>query len=178
MSITIAGQVAPPKAASRGYWSGVAVRLMQDRPAMFAAAVIVTIIVGALVAPYIVPMDPFKGSMVRRLKPVGFPGHILGTDELGRDMLSRLIYGGRLSLWVGLMPVLLAFGLGSAIGIMAGYIGGLLNTIVMRIVDVFFAFPSVLLAIALSGILGAGTFNSIVALTVVFTRRSHAWQRA
>lgn len=169
MSITIAGQVAPPKAASRGYWSGVAVRLMQDRPAMFAAAVIVTIIVGALVAPYIVPMDPFKGSMVRRLKPVGFPGHILGTDELGRDMLSRLIYGGRLSLWVGLMPVLLAFGLGSAIGIMAGYIGGLLNTIVMRIVDVFFAFPSVLLAIALSGILGAGTFNSIVALTVVFT---------
>jgi peptide/nickel transport system permease protein len=136
---------------------------------MIAALVIALLVLAALLAPYLVPTDPFKGSMVQRLRPIGFAGHPLGTDELGRDMLSRLIYGARLSLWMGLTPVAVAFVLGSAIGIGAGYVGGLINAILMRIVDVFFAFPSVLLAIALSGILGAGAFNSIVALTVVFT---------
>jgi peptide/nickel transport system permease protein len=92
----------------------------------------------------------------------------LGSDELGRDMLSRLIYAGRLSLLMGVTPVLIAFATGSALGIFAGYIGGWLNTLVMRTVDVFFAFPSVLLAIALSGALGAGIVNSVVSLTVVF----------
>jgi peptide/nickel transport system permease protein len=99
---------------------------------------------------------------------VGFPGYPLGSDELGRDMLSRLIYGGRLSLFMGVMPVLLAFVAGSGIGIFAGYVGGWVNTVVMRVIDIFFAFPSVLLAIALSGALGAGIFNSIVSLTIVF----------
>jgi peptide/nickel transport system permease protein len=83
-------------------------------------------------------------------------------------MLSRLIYGGRLSLFMGVTPVILAFVVGSTIGIFAAYVGGWVNTVVMRIIDVFFAFPSVLLAIALSGALGAGILNSIVSLTVVF----------
>jgi peptide/nickel transport system permease protein len=83
-------------------------------------------------------------------------------------MLTRLIYGGRLSLLMGVLPVVIAFVIGSTIGIVAGYIGGWLNTVLMRTIDVFFAFPSVLLAIALSGVLGAGIFNSIVSLTVVF----------
>ena len=106
--------------------------------------------------------------MTRRLKPLGFPGYPLGTDELGRDMLSRLIWGGRLSLFMGVTPVFLAFVVGSGIGILAGYVGGWVNTVVMRTIDVFFAFPSVLLAIALSGALGAGILNSIVSLTIVF----------
>jgi peptide/nickel transport system permease protein len=106
--------------------------------------------------------------MLRRLKPIGFPGYPLGADELGRDMLTRLIYGGRLSLFIGVMPVLLAFCIGSGIGVFAGYVGGRINTVVMRVIDVFFAFPSVLLAIALSGALGAGILNSIVSLTIVF----------
>jgi peptide/nickel transport system permease protein len=84
-------------------------------------------------------------------------------------MLSRLIYGGRLSLLMGLLPVVFAFCAGSVIGIFAGFIGGRVNTLIMRTVDVFFAFPSVLLAIALSGALGAGIVNAIVSLTVVFT---------
>ncbi|TVP71626.1 MAG: ABC transporter permease, partial [Rhodobacteraceae bacterium] len=90
------------------------------------------------------------------------------TDELGRDMLSRLIWGGRLSLLMGVTPVVLAFIIGSAIGIIAGYAGGWTNTLIMRTVDVFYAFPSVLLAVALSGALGAGLGNALLSLTVVF----------
>jgi peptide/nickel transport system permease protein len=135
---------------------------------MVALALIVAIVSIAIFAPLIAPADPFKGSMLRRLRPVGFPGYPLGSDELGRDMLSRLMYGGRLSLLMGVSPVLLAFVIGSSFGIFAGYIGGRINTLMMRVIDVFFAFPSVLLAIALSGALGAGILNSIVALTIVF----------
>lgn len=157
-----------PLAAGRGYWHGVFTRLRSNKVAMVAAAVLAIIILAAIFAPWVAPVDPYKGSMVRRLRPIGFPGYLLGSDELGRDMLSRLIYGGRLSLLMGVTPVVIAFVAGSAIGIVAGYVGGWLNTILMRIIDVFFAFPSVLLAIALSGVLGAGIVNSIVSLTVVF----------
>ncbi len=83
-------------------------------------------------------------------------------------MLSRLIYGARLSLFMGVVPVFIAFFVGSFIGIAAGYIGGRFNMVTMRIIDIFYAFPSVLLAIALSGALGAGIFNGLLSLTVVF----------
>jgi peptide/nickel transport system permease protein len=106
--------------------------------------------------------------MLRRLRPIGTPGFPLGSDELGRDMLTRLIYGARLSLFMGVTPVVLAFGIGSAIGIFAGYLGGRINTLVMRTIDVFYAFPSVLLAVALSGALGAGLGNAMLSLTIVF----------
>ncbi len=154
--------------AGKGYWASVWSRLIKDKVAMTALAVILVIVLAAIFAPYIAPADPFKGSMLRRLKPIGFPGYPLGGDELGRDMLTRLIYGGRLSIFMGVLPVLCAFVVGSSIGIFAGYVGGWINTLLMRIIDVFFAFPSVLLAIALSGALGAGILNSIVSLTIVF----------
>ena len=102
------------------------------------------------------------------MKPIGFDGHLLGTDELGRDMLSRLMLGGRLSLFMGITPVLLAFLIGSTIGIVAGYAGGWTNTVIMRLTDILYAFPSVLLAIALSGTLGAGVGNALLSLTIVF----------
>jgi peptide/nickel transport system permease protein len=154
--------------ASPGYWQSVGRRLLRDPVAMGALAVLVIIVLAAVLAPWVAPADPYKATMVRRLRPIGYPGYPLGSDELGRDMLSRLIYGGRLSLFMGVVPVLLAFVIGSGIGIFAGYVGGRINTVVMRTIDVFFAFPSVLLAIALSGVLGAGIINSIVSLTVVF----------
>jgi peptide/nickel transport system permease protein len=135
---------------------------------MAALAVILLIVAAAVFAPWIAPADPYKGTMVRRLRPIGFPGYSLGSDELGRDMLTRLLYGGRLSLFLGITPVVVAFVVGSTIGIFAAYVGGWVNTAIMRVIDVFFAFPSVLLAIALSGALGAGILNSIVSLTVVF----------
>ncbi|CAM9954560.1 MAG: ABC transporter permease [Mameliella sp.] len=153
---------------SKGYWSGVGHRLVRDPLTMFCLAVIAALILSAAFAPYLGLADPYKGSMIARLKPIGAPGYPLGTDEQGRDMLARLIYGGRLTLFIGLMPVVIAFFAGSILGITAGYVGGLTNTIIMRTIDVFFAFPSVLLAIAISGALGAGITNSLVSLTIVF----------
>jgi peptide/nickel transport system permease protein len=152
----------------RGYWASVGRRLLRDPVAVSAAAVILLIIFGAVFAPYLGLADPYKGSMIRRLKPVGDAIYLLGSDELGRDLFTRLIYGGRLSLVMGVLPVVCAFVVGSTLGIVAGYVGGWLNTLVMRTVDVFYAFPSVLLAIALSGALGAGILNAIVSLTIVF----------
>jgi peptide/nickel transport system permease protein len=152
----------------RGYWADVGRRLMRDPVAVTAACVILLIVFAAIFAPLIAPADPYKGLMIRRLKPILDANYLLGSDELGRDMLTRLIYGGRLSLFIGLLPVALAFLIGSSIGIFAGYIGGWVNTLIMRTIDVFYAFPSVLLAIALSGALGAGILNAIVSLTIVF----------
>jgi peptide/nickel transport system permease protein len=160
-----AGQV---PVASRGYWANVLRRLARDKVAMACLAVLVLIVLAAIFAPLIAPGDPYRGSIVRRLRPIGTEGYPLGTDELGRDMLTRLIYGGRLSLFMGIVPVLNAFLIGTFLGVVAGYVGGKTNMAIMRTIDVFYAFPSVLLAIAISGALGAGIFNSIVSLTVVF----------
>ena len=154
--------------AGRGYWSGVARQALRD-PVTLASAIVLLLIAGsALVAPWLGLDDPYKASMIRRLLPVGSPGFAFGTDELGRDMAARLIYGGRLSLLMGVTPVLVAFVAGTAIGLAAGFIGGRIDMAVMRLLDVFYAFPSVLLAVAISGALGPGMTNSMIALTVVF----------
>ena len=157
-----------PVQRSRGYWSSVLQRFMRDPVAMTAAAVVLLLVLIAIFSPWIVPSDPYAASMLKRLKPIGTEGLPLGSDELGRDMLSRLMVGARLSLFMGITPVLMAFVIGTGIGIVAGYAGGHVNTVIMRTIDVFYAFPSVLLAIALSGALGAGIFNSLVSLTIVF----------
>jgi len=153
---------------SAGYWQNVFSRLVRDKVAMFAAFVILCLLIMAVFGPWITPADPYAASIMKRLKPIGFEGYPLGTDELGRDMLSRLMVGARLSLFMGITPVLLAFTIGSTIGIIAGYAGGIVNTSIMRTIDVFYAFPSVLLAIALSGVLGTGITNSLISLTIVF----------
>lgn len=161
-------KVLEPVTRSPGYWSTVWQRFRRDPVAVGAGIVILLIILMAILAPYLAPQDPYRGMTLRRLRPPGTPGFPLGSDELGRDMLSRLIYGARLSLFMGVTPVFMALFFGSVIGIAAGYVGGWLNTILMRTIDVFFAFPSVLLAIALSGALGAGVFNGLLSLTIVF----------
>ena len=153
---------------SRGYWTSALLRFRRDPVAMGAAVMVLLLIMLAIVGPWITPADPYAASMLKRLKPIGTEGFPLGTDELGRDMLSRLMAGARLSLFIGITPVVLAFLAGSVIGILAGYAGGMTNTAIMRTVDVFYAFPSVLLAIALSGVLGAGLVNSLTSLTIVF----------
>ena len=153
---------------SAGYWQNVFARLVRDKVAMFAAFVILCLLIMAVLGQWITPADPYAASIMKRLKPIGFEGYPLGTDELGRDMLSRLLVGARRSLFMGITPVLLAFVIGSTIGIIAGYAGGMLNTSIMRTIDVFYAFPSVLLAIALSGVLGTGITNSLISLTIVF----------
>ncbi|MEN9760338.1 MAG: hypothetical protein RI906_164 [Pseudomonadota bacterium] len=158
-----------PTQRSPGYWQNAARRLLRDPVAVGAGLVVLVLILLAILGPWIVPADPYKTSMLGRLKPIGSPGYPLGSDELGRDLLSRLIVGARLSLFMGLTPVLCAFILGTTLGLIAGYVGGWVNSMIMRTVDVLYAFPSVLLAIALSGALGAGVFNALLSLTIVFT---------
>ena len=153
---------------SPGYWSTVFARFLRDRVAIVATLVVLLFVALAILGSAVTPADPFASSIINRLKPIGTPGFPLGSDELGRDMLSRLMVGTRLSLFMGITPVFCAFGIGAVIGILAGYAGGPLNTVIMRTIDVFYAFPSVLLAIALSGALGAGIFNALLSLTIVF----------
>ena len=160
--------VAPPALRSRSYWAVVFRQMLRDPVAMISAILLLLIIAAAVFAPWLAPADPYKASMLRRLLPVGSPGYMLGTDELGRDMISRLMYGGRLSLLRGVLPVLIAFGIGTSVGLIAGYVGGKVNMVIMRTLDVFYAFPSVLLAVAISGALGPGMSNSLIALTLVF----------
>jgi peptide/nickel transport system permease protein len=159
---------APVFERSPGYWSSVFRRFRRDPVALFAASVVAVLVLLALFGPWLTPADPYKSSMLSRLKPIGTEGYPLGTDELGRDMLSRLMIGARLSLFMGITPVICAFLIGSGLGILAGYAGGAVNTVIMRTIDVFYAFPSVLLAIALSGALGAGITNALLSLTIVF----------
>jgi len=153
---------------SLGYWGGVWKRLRRDPVTIVCALILLMMLLAILFAPLIAPHDPYQGSMLRRLRPIGTPNHVLGTDELGRDMLTRLLHGGRLSWFMGITPVFLAFVIGTFLGVLAGFAGGKVNMAIMRTTDVFYAFPSVLLAVAISGALGAGIVNAILALTLVF----------
>ena len=155
-------------AGGRSYWQSVRRRLRRDPVTLICAGVLVLLVASALFAPWLGLNDPYKTSMIRRLYPLGSPGHLLGTDELGHDMLSRLIYGGRLSLFMGVTPVVCALLIGGLLGITAGFLGGRVNMLIMRVMDVFYAFPSVLLAISLSGAMGAGAENTLLSLTLVF----------
>ncbi|EYC50377.1 ABC transporter permease [Hylemonella gracilis str. Niagara R] len=167
-TLATAAVQALPATRSPGYWTSVVRRFRRDPVAIGAAIVVLLLVLMALFGPWIAPADPYAASMLKRLRPVGSEGFPLGSDELGRDLLSRLIVGTRLSLFMGITPVICAFVIGASLGIVAGYAGGLTNTAIMRTVDVFYAFPSVLLAIALSGALGAGILNSLISLTIVF----------
>ena len=166
--LTSQAAVAVPLAsASQGYWRGVLQRLLRDRVSVVCGVVLLLIFVAAVFAPWLAPGDPVVGSVLKRLKPIGTPGHLLGTDELGRDMLTRLMYGGRVSLLMGMAPVGLALLIGGSLGMVAGFVGGWVNAVIMRSVDVVFAFPSILLAVAIAGALGAGIGNTLLALTIV-----------
>jgi peptide/nickel transport system permease protein len=151
----------------RSYWGSVWQRLRYDYVTLFCLALIIAIVLSAVFAPWLSPMDPYKSSMAHRLRPIGFRNYLLGTDEQGRDILSRMLYGGRVSLTMGILPVALATIIGGLFGVVAGYFGGKINMAIMRTMDVFFAFPSVLLAVAISGSLGGGITNQLLTLTVV-----------
>jgi len=157
--------------AQMSYWRTVAWRLSQDRATLVAGTLLLLIALSAVLAPWIAPHDPSAGSIRLRLAAVGTPSHVAGTDEQGRDMLSRLLWGGRMTLVAGLTPVLVAFVVGTVLGVIAGYAGGLVNTLVMRTMDIFYAFPAVLLAIAISGALGPGLPNTLISLSIVFIPR-------
>jgi peptide/nickel transport system permease protein len=157
-----------PATRVRSYWQSVLYRLRHDWVTLVFGAIVLAIIVIAIAAPLIAPFDPYQQSIIGRLKPFGWRGHPWGTDELGRDMMSRLIYGGRISLLMGLAPVVVATIIGGSLGVIGGFAGRIANTAIMRTMDVFYAFPSILLAVAISGAMGGGVVTGIISLSLVF----------
>jgi len=141
-------------------------RFLRDRWAVAALAFLALVGLLVVIGPYLAPYDPLQTNLGLRLKPPGTPGHPLGTDELGRDVLSRLLYGARPSIGVGFAAVAVAMAIGVPIGLVAGYFGGLFDAAVSRIVDILLAFPYVLLAIAVVAALGPGLFNAMLAVGI------------
>ncbi len=150
------------------YYGAVGRRFLHDPASMVALVILLLIIGSTIAAPVITGADPLHGDVANRLMPLGSPGHVLGTDEQGRDMVARLLYGGRVSLLTGLLPVVIATIIGTTLGALAAYIGGAFNNVVMRIMDVSYAFPAILLAIAISASLGPGASSAIIAITIIF----------
>ncbi len=124
------------------------------------------IVLAAVLAPYLVPYDPFAASLTDALKPPSAE-HLFGTDKLGRDLFSRVIYGSRASLASALALVACIFALGSVVGIAAGYFGGWIDAVLMRLADMMISFPGMVLAIAVAGILGASMTNAVIAVALV-----------
>ncbi|CAN5658025.1 ABC transporter permease [soil metagenome] len=154
--------------AATGYWRQVGQRLFKNRTFLFSFIALCVLLVVAVFAPWVAPFNPYQDDMLARMKGFGYEGHWLGTDELGRDVLSRLIYGARISLITAVVPVLIASLVGGSLGVVAGIVGGKTNSVIMRCMDVFYAFPSVLLAVAISGAMGGGLANGIAALSLIF----------
>lgn len=140
----------------------------RDPAAVLALGVLVIIVALTIAAPVVSPYDPNAAGDVGRLAPMLTPGHILGTDGQGRDILTRILWGGRVSLPSALIPVTIASICGISLGVLAGYRQGILGELIMRLCDIFFAFPSVILAIAIVGVAGAGMMSVMTAVSIVF----------
>lgn len=138
----------------------------ENRLAVVSALVILLFILGAVFAPLLSPYSASEMDMLHRLSPPG-AGHLLGTDEGGRDILSRMLYGSRVSLLVGVVPTLLSMALGAALGMLAGFAGGWIDALVMRLADIMLALPSMLLAMVIMYTLGDGLINVFLTLSLV-----------
>jgi peptide/nickel transport system permease protein len=142
-------------------------RLGRDRMALAGAIFLALVATVSLLAPVLAPHDPIETNLSVRLAPPGTPSYPLGADELGRDMLSRLIWGGRISLLIGFSAVMVAMILGVAIGLLAGYFGSWTDSVIMRLIDILMAFPAILLAITIVASLGPGLRNAMLAVSIV-----------
>ncbi|RLK02813.1 ABC transporter permease [Ruegeria conchae] len=140
--------------------------LRSNSMAMVGLAILVILVLTAVFAPIIAPQDPFVQDLSSRLLPIGAEGHLLGTDSLGRDILSRLIYGARITLYIVALVALIAPVAGLLVGTVAGYAGGWADVILMRITDIFLAFPRLVLALAFVAALGAGIENAVLAISL------------
>lgn len=149
----------------RSQWRDVWKRLRRNKLAMIGMVIVILLILMAIFADFIAPYDYDAADFGARLE---FPSkeHLLGTDNFGRDLLSRIIYGGRTSLLVALTALVISLIIGGFFGATAGYFGGTYETIVMRIVDIIMAIPGLLLAVSVSAALGTGTMNTAIAISV------------
>jgi peptide/nickel transport system permease protein len=161
----IAGARAGQPAAS-GHWGQAWRRLRRDRAALAGGVVIVALILCAIFAPWIAPYDYIAQNMTNRYAPPG-GANLLGTDALGRDVLSRLFYGARISLAVGVIAVGIAVSFGVMVGAVAGYVGGKIDLLLMWVMDLILAFPALLLAIAIASALGPSVTNAMIAIGIV-----------
>jgi peptide/nickel transport system permease protein len=141
-------------------------RFRRNKGAMFGLLIFLTIVFMALFAEVISPFNPLEQNYARIMEGPS-ADHWLGTDSFGRDMLSRIIYGARIALVVGILAVLLAMVVGVTLGLISGYYGGVVDTVIMRVMDGLFAFPILILAIALMAVMGFGVRNVIIAVAVV-----------
>ena len=148
-----------------GQWKDVFRRLWKNKLAMVGLAIVVVLVISAVFADVLAPYDPYALNMSERFAPLSLK-HLLGTDNYGRDIFSRVLYGGRTSLLVSLVSLVISTVLGVIIGITAGYFGGTYDFVVMRIMDIIMAIPSTFLAIAIMAALGAGTFNTALAIAI------------
>jgi peptide/nickel transport system permease protein len=140
--------------------------LKSNSMAMIGLGILVLLVLIAFLAPLLAPADPFVQNLANRLQPPGAEGHILGTDSLGRDILSRMIYGSRITLYIVALVAMIAPVVGLLVGTVAGYAGGWADTILMRITDIFLAFPRLVLALAFVAALGAGIENAVLAISL------------
>jgi peptide/nickel transport system permease protein len=145
--------------------------LVQDRVAMVGAAIVLGVILVAIFAPQVAPHDPARRDILQRLKPPAWvegsdPAHVLGTDALGRDILSRVIFGARISLLVGFAVVVVAGVFGTVLGMVSGFYGGRVDQIIMRLTDIQTAFPGVLLVLAVLTMVGPSILNLIFVLSL------------
>ena len=152
-------------------WVALLRRLVRRRTALFGMLVVLVVMLAALAAPLVAPFDPLEQDIGQRLREPGWQDaqgrvHALGTDHLGRDILSRIIFGSRIALLVGLAAVVISGVLGMIIGLVAGYFGGRMDDFLMRLADVQLAFPFILLAIAVIGVLGPSLRNIIIVIGV------------
>lgn len=158
------------KTTGRSYRSSLLLdaiqRLLRDKLAILGLIIMVLFLLTALLAPLLAPYDPIEPTLRDRRQPPSRE-HLLGTDDLGRDILSRIIYGTRKSLQVGVLSVSLAILVGALFGALSGYLGGWFDTLLMRLMDILMAFPSLLLAIAIVTILGPGLLNMLYAIGIV-----------
>jgi peptide/nickel transport system permease protein len=150
-----------------GIWRDAFGRLLHHRLGMFGAIIVTILILTAIFGPYLAPYDPNEQDFSTRFSGPTW-AHPLGTDDFGRDTLSRIMQGARVSLQVGIIAVSIAGTVGTLLGLVAGYAGRILDEIIMRALDILFAFPAILLAIAILAALGRGVANAMVAIGVVY----------
>ncbi len=140
--------------------------LKSNSMAMVGLGILLVLLLMAAFAPWLSPHDPFEQNLMGRLQPIGVEGHILGTDSLGRDLLSRVIYGSQITLYIVALVAMIAPIVGLLVGTIAGYTGGIIDAILMRITDIFLAFPRLVLALAFVAALGAGIENAVLAISL------------
>lgn len=146
-------------------WYRVVLRTVASPAMLFGMAILALMVLSALCAPWLAPFDPNAQDITERLQPPGAT-HWLGTDQLGRDLLSRVIYGTRPTLLIVLLVAVLSAPVGLLLGMCAGYFGGWIATLLMRITDIFMAFPRLVLALALVAVLGPGIVNAVIAIAI------------